>query len=360
MPSRNMQQPMTLSAWIAGVLILTTVVGVAPASADDTGTLKLRRQVVVTDAPSMGDVLIFVDVPDTLRQQISAIPLVDARVARKTGRLEISHTQLMEKLQDAGLNVGSLLVGGAARCNVSIVAARTNADAAPETVRRPRTVRPNRSGTQTLEDVLRTRLAEELSRNGGTISAEFEHAARDLLDLTTPPWDFQIHASIARDHGLRELRVAIRRDGVTQRQVRVFARVHVTRKVVIARKALGLGTYIEPEDLTLEERTFPAGQASGLTATEPLLGRKLKSFVPAGMMVTEAELSQEPLVKRTRPVTVHRRANNVSIRLTGVALDNGGLGETVRVRLGPRGRNQRVVQAVVTGVGAVRIAKGQS
>jgi flagella basal body P-ring formation protein FlgA len=79
--------------------------------------------------------------------------------------------------------------------------------------------------------------------------------------------------------------------------------------------------------------------------------------VPVGQMIRRDDIKHVDLVRRSQPVTV-TGGDNVRIRITGDALDTGGLGDTIRVRLGKSRRSQRVIRGVVTGVGMVRLAEG--
>jgi len=80
--------------------------------------------------------------------------------------------------------------------------------------------------------------------------------------------------------------------------------------------------------------------------------------VPLGELVPTDALKAGELVVRSRPVTVIGDNASVQVRLSGVALDSGGYGDTVRVRLGDGRRDRKILQGTVTGVGTVRLAEG--
>ena len=89
-----------------------------------------------------------------------------------------------------------------------------------------------------------------------------------------------------------------------------------------------------------------------------MIGQQVKRFVPAGELVQPDTLKAIDLVQRSRPVTVLGAGGPVEVRLSGVALDSGTYGDSVRVRLGESPRGQQLLRGVVTAVGTVRIAEG--
>jgi len=46
------------------------------------------------------------------------------------------------------------------------------------------------------------------------------------------------------------------------------------------------------------------------------------------------------------------------VRLTGMALDSGGYGDTVRIRMGDTRGERQLLRGVVTGLGTVRLVEG--
>ena len=208
-----------------------------------------------------------------------------------------------------------------------------------------------------LRNYLREHVNEELAELGGTAEVDFEQASRPFLDLSSPPFEFSIRSQGRNQLGLREFRVVIRRDGRTQRSVDVFARVRLSKDVLVAQKPLSVGTFVERDELTREQRYFEREEDIGFDHIEQAIGQQVARFVPAGQMVSKSDLKSVDLVRRSRPVTVTRSGRSVQVRLTGVAMDSGGFGDTVRVRVGETRSNRGVLRAVVTGPGTVRVTE---
>jgi len=138
--------------------------------------------------------------------------------------------------------------------------------------------------------------------------------------------------------------------------VTVFGQVHLVQPVVVALRPLSIGTFVRPDDVGLETRVFEQTASLGIRQVEAIVGQQVKRFIPAGELVQADALKPVDMVVRSRPVTVTGTEGPVQLRLTGVALDSGGYGEMVRVRLGDARRDKQVLRGVVTGMGAVRLS----
>ena len=308
----------------------------------------------------------------------------------------LTHEQLLEKLSKAGVNIGHLLLSGAAMCEITLPAVEADAvgDAKFKGVRARRggmgkksdgvTPRQARSQepdplaepmkplgtgltddgrqnldttveTRTLAELLAERVQAEYDRYEAKAELDFEQAGHAFLELLSPPMDFVIQGGQRAKGGLREFRVALQQDGVTQRNVRIFARVRVTKAVAVAKAPLNVGNYVKRDDVELLPRTFIEGAEDGYATLEEIVGQRMKRLVDAGEMIRGGDLRSEPLVLRSRPVSVQGRSASVSVKMTGVALDNGMLGDEVRVRVGPSAGKRRELRGVVTGVGAIQL-----
>jgi len=155
---------------------------------------------------------------------------------------------------------------------------------------------------------------------------------------------------------LRELEVLIRREGRTQRTVRLAVRVKLIKNVLVARQPLGIGTFVRSEDVGLEQRIFDRALDLGLDEPGEIVGQQVKRYIPVSEMVRRSDIKAVDLVKRSRPVSINDSdRNSVRVQLTGIALDSGGYGDIVRVRIGESRKDQRVLRGVVSGVGSVRL-----
>ena len=317
--------------------------------------LKIRPQVQVRGSVvSLADVLVFSQADGELWAQIGKQPLVSQ--PGTAAATVVTYEQIERRLHELGVDPARVLLGGATACRITLRPAERSEQPSTAALRQPGSTRSTESG-RTLAQVLRAHVNEELSALGGTAEIEFEQASAQFLELTTPAWQFSIRSRGRGRLGLREFRVIIRRDGRTHRTVNVFARVRLSKQVLVARKPLGVGRFVARDEVGLETRLFEREEDVGLDNVEQVMGQQVARFVPAGQMVRGGDLKAVDMVARSRPVTVIGGAGNVHVRLTGVALDSGGYGDIVRVRIGNTRRERRVLRGVVTGLGTVRVAE---
>ncbi len=350
----------------------------------EVSTLRLRPEVVVEgSAVTLADVVISDEVDPRLTARFGEILLADELDG---GGATIRHQQIIEALERAGVNMARVLLGGSLACNVRCeppagAAAQAStpapfvdpsrADAAAGGTLGSAAMAPafaddaheavdaaTSSGRRTLAEHVREHIATDIASLGGSPQVEFERGAEDLLGLSSPTFEFDVRSTGGRQLGLREATVMIRRDGKLQRTARIRCNVRLIKPVVVAARPLNVGTFIRAEDLRAEERIFDRADAAGESDVRGLVGKQLRRFVPANEMVGAADVKSADLVKRSRPVTVVGSGGGVSLQLTGVALDSGDLGDSIRVRIGEDRTDRRILRGVVTGLGTVRIAEG--
>jgi flagella basal body P-ring formation protein FlgA len=338
-------------------LLLPAVAGAGDA---DVACLKLRPQASVCgDTVTLGDVLEFGDGTEQLAEQIAPQPAVADPHAQSPAT--IAYDQIVKRLEELGVNLSRVLLSGATRCEITRHANAQPLVANPQSpiVNPQSSVRnPKSTGPRTLADVLRAQADADLAPLGGTADIGFERAGQEFLRVTTPPWEFQVSSSDRDKLGLRTFRVLIRRDGQVQRKADVVAQVRLVRPVVVARRPLNPGNCVRSEDVGVETRVFEQNPGSGPTRIEEIVGQPIKRFVPEGERVTTDAIKVGELVARARPVTITGENAGIQVRLTGIALDSGGYGDTIRVRLGDSRRERKMLHGVVTGLGTVRLAEG--
>lgn len=96
------------------------------------------------------------------------------------------------------------------------------------------------------------------------------------------------------------------------------------------------------------------GLLRGNTQVAPAsaIGLALRHDLPPGQPLTTGDVTRPVLVARNGAVRMRLEAGGLSLAAQGVALEDGGLGETVRVQ---NPSSKAVVLAVVTGAGEARV-----
>jgi len=129
-------------------------------------------------------------------------------------------------------------------------------------------------------------------------------------------------------------------------------RVKLMQPVVVALRPLARGQQLERSDLGLDKRDVGTLRSGALQDPEQVLGYVLKRAVPAGHTLDLRLLEAPRLVERGRRVRLIIAGQGINITMSGTALEDGALGETVRVR-NPASR--RVVEGIVMGPARVRL-----
>lgn len=140
--------------------------------------------------------------------------------------------------------------------------------------------------------------------------------------------------------------------GAVTWSVTVPAEIWSEVPVVIAQRALPMGSSIGAEDITIEVRRL-AGTANCCAAQpEQVLGRLVRRSIQANQTIPLDALDTAPAVKRGETVMVVASLPGVEIRASGVALGDAQPGESVRVR---HATSLKVIQARADTQGVVRV-----
>lgn len=336
-------------------------------------TIRVKPRAMIAQPPvRLGDVLDLSEADSALAERVGSAVLDEDESAAPPRR--VGYAAIAERIEALGVNPMSVLLSGASACELTIAtptqqqaptehpAASRVRDAQPRasTAADPFRSEPHTADAagDTLADAVRAFVDAELKRHGGHADLEFERAEADSLELTSPPWDFSVRGAGGNGLGLRQFRVVIRKDGKIQRAVDVAARVRMARDVLVAARPLSIGNYISENDLVTQRRLFDALEPGAAVEPGELVGKQAARYVPAGEPVTPDAVKLVDLVQRSRPVTVLSGGDNVQMRLSGVALDSGAIGEVIRLRLGDGRNARRQVYGVVVGQATVRLQEG--
>jgi flagella basal body P-ring formation protein FlgA len=338
--------------------------------ASEVSELRMRASSEVTgDTVTIGDVLDFSQADPRL--QTALIGQVMLELATMPDEAVITHPQVVARLSELGVNMSRVLISGSFRCRVRVsggaevrlvsheqplIATPANTGAVTGTPAAP--LMPDASapvnGTFTLADKITSFVQGQRQSSSDIPEIEFERGRQEFLSLTSPPFDFKIRAANEPQLGMREFRVRIQRDGKTHRNLSIFGRVRLVRDVLVAAKPLSIGSFLKPDSVTTATRIFEADEDLGIQTAENVAGQRVQAFVPAGQMICARDLKAVDMVIRSRPVSLFSDGE-VGVRLAGTALDSGGLGEVVRVRIGESRNSHRVMRGTVVGVARVRL-----
>ena len=132
----------------------------------------------------------------------------------------------------------------------------------------------------------------------------------------------------------------------------VPAQVKLTQRVVVAARALVRGQRLSAQDLRIDERDVGTLRDGVIHDPAEVAGYLMTRPLAAGRVLQAGALQAPTLVERGRRVRMAVHNQGVRITMTGLALEDGALGETVRVR---NPASQRVVEGMVVGPAQIRL-----
>jgi flagella basal body P-ring formation protein FlgA len=143
-----------------------------------------------------------------------------------------------------------------------------------------------------------------------------------------------------------------------RRQGRVLARRHIVFPfargglVVVARKVIEPGEVISQVDLALVPGRQERGVQKTFSRIADIAGQVAKTRIAAGRPITSRAVRSVHAVKRGQAVTVVRYENMIKIAMKGRAIQDGSLGEMIRVL---NIRSNKMIDGRVMGSGLVEI-----
>ncbi len=141
-------------------------------------------------------------------------------------------------------------------------------------------------------------------------------------------------------------------DGRMIRRVPLSCRILITREVVRAARNIQRGTVILTEDLEMIQETTMRRQGDALVQKEEAVGKQTSRSIRAGTTLTAAMVQEPPVVERGNTVIILAENDFLKITTRGEALENGRMGESVRVKNLQSGKE---FSSIVTGPGWVAV-----
>jgi flagella basal body P-ring formation protein FlgA len=351
-----------------GALIALAIV--APLSNVHAGSIRLfPSAVVVNDKIRIGDLCELRGLSTTSERKLTDVIVADAPAPGETQIIRMD--MLRAALMAGGANLATVTLGGATHCTVnrpSLIRVGTSgteqshvrntpriASGTPaQVVRGDDTLLPD-DGFLTLRQAIINHFDELLARYGGRADVVFDRDSEQFLNLSGPTYEFQIRARKSQPLGLIPLNVDVLSEGRIAQTFSVVAQVSLMRQTVVARRAINQGATIQRQEVELIPLTLSRLDQTGLTDPARAIGQRAKRFIPTGSVIDPETLESVPLVTRGQLVTLTSVSGSVRVVTTAKAMQNGLLGDVIRVRSLNRDRVE--LEAVVLGPGEVRVGR---
>lgn len=129
-------------------------------------------------------------------------------------------------------------------------------------------------------------------------------------------------------------------------------KISVLKDVYVAKQPLLKGSRIGPDDIVIQEMDVQTLKQGYYTDAEQLLGHIAKQALSQGMAFTPANLQMPRLVKRGEQVKIVAGTDAFTVTMTGIALNDGILGEMVGVK---NLSSKKVLEGRVTASQEIRV-----
>jgi len=161
-----------------------------------------------------------------------------------------------------------------------------------------------------------------------------EYAERDLETLAGASVAGRLEIEPTNRRVLGRTTIRVRRyEGVDLTQTLTFS-AHVSRRVLalVATEPVRRGQAIDPNQVELREALIDDGHTEPITDRALVAGQTAALRIHAGEVISPRHLRPVLLVKRGQVVKVRSMAGALVVRISAVALEDGGRDEVIRVR----------------------------
>lgn len=122
--------------------------------------------------------------------------------------------------------------------------------------------------------------------------------------------------------------------------------------VPVARRDMKAGQIVTRDDIAVNRIAQDGRRRIDPANVDDLIGKEIKRTVRAGQNITANDVQTQVMVAKGKVVTLNFSKGNIMLSAKGKALENGGLGDSVRVM---NLQSKSVVQGTVTGPETVLI-----
>jgi len=172
--------------------------------------------------------------------------------------------------------------------------------------------------------------------------------------LRLPVCDQELSVSLQSPaQPIGRLTLSVRCEGSRPWSVFVPGEVRLYRDVVIVRRPLNRGSVLRAADIALLERDVGLLNQGYLTDLNQALGKQLTRPLQPDQVLSPSNLELAEVISRGDQVVISASSGTISVRMPGVALQDGAVGEQIQVR---NQSSQRVIRARVMGPGQVEVA----
>lgn len=146
--------------------------------------------------------------------------------------------------------------------------------------------------------------------------------------------------------------VGVRCRGLAPWTLYVPVAIAARTSIVIVQGPLPRGTLLTAANVRLEQRALHELPPQSLASLDQVLGQELARAVSSATVATPSLLQMRDMVSKGQDVVILAQGANIQVKMAGVALQKGQLGERINVQNSSSGRT---VQAVILDGATVQV-----
>jgi flagella basal body P-ring formation protein FlgA len=301
-------------------------------------------------------------------------PIADLTLLNLSDRVPfhaVTVEQIRQTLHDAGVNVAMINFAGATSCSITRTdvqsdsqqtvqqwldahqgdAAKTTPAAAAAPVLASASNPTPDPNLRTLRDLLVADLSRRLNIPSETLQLTFSPQDEKVLALAEPIFKFDVRPSRARALGNVSWEVTIFTDSANKKLI-LSAEARAWEDQVIAARPLRMHKVLAESDFAVHHLLVDSLPGRPLLRLDQCVGQEAAEDISPGTVMTAQLVNAVPLVKPGQLVTITLRRGSVQLRSVARAMEEGSLGQTIRVR----NENTRdMLDVTVTGAQEARL-----
>ncbi|MEM7253500.1 MAG: flagellar basal body P-ring formation chaperone FlgA [Pseudomonadota bacterium] len=146
--------------------------------------------------------------------------------------------------------------------------------------------------------------------------------------------------------------IGVRCGGPKSWRLFVVVDVAIFASVPVLTRDIARGETLTREDLRLDQRNTARGLRHHVKSIAALVGQRARRPLKAGDPVQTHHIARPHWIQKGQRITLVAKTGGINVRMAGIALNDGALGDTVRAR---NTRSQRVVEGVIIARGVIEV-----
>jgi flagella basal body P-ring formation protein FlgA len=317
------------------------------ANSTPAGTLELRQDASVYGADiTLKQVCRWSDADAGVFTPIADLTLV--HLADGVSSRTITVEDIRQTLHGAGVNIAMINFSGVTGCAVTRSDVQTGGNTqAPVQqwidAQQPSSAKPAAASAlaqnagaadpnfHTLHDLLVSDLSQRLSILPENLQLTFSPEDERVISLAEPCFRFDIRPSRARALGNVSWDVKILTE-TSSKKMTINAVARAWESQLIVARPLTIHTVLSDSDFTIRRVLVDSLSDHQLLTMDQCVGQQAATDLRSGVVMTAQLVEAVPLVKAGQLVTVNLTRGTVQLRAVARALEQGALGQTIKVR----------------------------